>query len=225
LKKGRVILSEARGNTNSNYGHDDHTDSLAFFNGREALDATNFIDAINNFTLLIERHPKDPQYRWLRAKAYYGLKAWTLCREDCEKVIELGMAKSSVNQLLEMACQAESEQSERNQVSTKPDLMSLLALRHDYRLRSLFISADQRLAEGDYVGVLNLVALAERLLDSSDSSNDLAFNLGLIRVRGCIGAGQKREALEVIDFYIKHAQIAMREDFVQQFKGLRALLY
>lgn len=218
-------MSDSQGNSNSSYGHDDHTDSLAFFNGREALDVANYMDAASNFTLLIERHPKDPQYRWMRAKAYFGLLAWKLCREDCDKAMELGMAMKEVNQLVVMASAEEIKNADREQTASKPDLMSLVALRHNYRLRSLFISADEHLAEGDYNAVLGLVALAERLLDVGDSSGELAFNLGLIRVRACIGAGKKGEALEVIDFYIKHAQAAKRDDYVRQFKGLRSLLY
>ena len=35
----------------------DHTDSLAFINGREALELANYGLAVNNFTILIERHP------------------------------------------------------------------------------------------------------------------------------------------------------------------------
>jgi len=218
-------VSDFLSGSESGYGHDDHTDSLAFFNGREALDLANFRDAANNFTLLIERHPRDPQYRWLRAKAFYGLKAWRLCREDCDKAIALGMAMKEVNQLVVLASAEEQKGDLEGQLADKPDLLALLALRHNYRLRSLFISADEHLAEGDYTAVLSLVNLAERLLDIGDSSGELAFNLGLMRVRGCIGAGKKSEALEVIDFYIKHAQLAAREDYARQFKDLRALLY
>jgi hypothetical protein len=218
-------MSDSGGSTNSSYGHDDHTDSLAFFNGREALDVANYMDAASNFTLLIERHPKDAQYRWMRAKAYFGLRAWKLCREDCDQAMQLGMAMKEVNQLVVLAAAEEIKYAGGEEPLRKPDLMSLVALRHNYRLRSLFISADEHLAEGDYGAVLNLVALAERLLDSADSSGDLAFNLGLIRVKGCIGAGKKGEALEVIDFYIKHAQMAVRDDYVRQFKALRSLLY
>ncbi|MBS1994473.1 MAG: hypothetical protein JSS83_28365 [Cyanobacteria bacterium SZAS LIN-3] len=202
---------------------EDHTDSLAYYNGREALDAAQFADAANNFTLLIERHPRDPQYRWMRAKAYYGLGAWDLCRQDCDLAAELGLTLPEVRQLAEMAI-TEAHTS-GNRGAGKPDFMALLALRHNYRLRSLFINADERLAEGDYNGVLELVTLAERLLDNGDASGDLAFNLGLMRVRACIGSGKQGEALEVIDFYIKHAQATGRDDYVRQFKVQRSLLY
>jgi len=203
---------------------EDHTDSLAYYNGREALDSAQFTDAANNFTLLIERHPRDPQYRWMRAKAYYGLGAWALCQQDCEQATALGMTLPEVRHLSTMALKEELKHSPGEQ-ALKPDFLALLALRHHYRLRSLFISADERLAEADYAGVLALVSLAERLLDSADISGDLAFDLGLIRVRACIGLGEKREALEVIDFHLKHAQKAGKAEYVRQFKTQRSLLY
>jgi len=206
------------------YKNEDHTDSLAYYNGREALDDAKFMDAANNFTLLIERHPRDPQYRWMRAKAYYGLGAWVLCRQDCDQAAELGLTLPEVRHLSTMALKEELKKSHGDQ-DLKPDFLALLALRHHYRLRSLFITADERLAESDYAGVLQLVSLAERLLDSADTSADLAFDLGLIRVRACIGLGEKREALEVINFYLKHAQTAGKSDYVRQFKTQRSLLY
>jgi len=203
---------------------EDHTDSLAYYNGREALDSAQFTEAANNFTLLIERHPRDPQYRWMRAKAYYGLGAWALCRQDCDQAAALGLTLPEVRHLSTMALKEELKNSPGD-AALKPDFNALLALRHHYRLRSLFITADERLAESDYKGVLELVALAERLLDNADISGDLAFDLGLIRVRACIGLGDKREALEVIEFYLKHAQSAAKDDYVRQFKTQRSLLY
>ncbi|MBU6451765.1 MAG: hypothetical protein KGS72_08315 [Cyanobacteria bacterium REEB67] len=208
----------------SSSGYNDHTDSLAFFNGQEALDLSNFAAAANNFTLLIERHPHDPQYHWLRARAYCGMRAWHLCREDCEQAIQLGMSMPQVIELRSLAA-AEEVKVTSGAPLERPEMLALVSLRQKYRLRSLLLSADEHLAEGDYLAVLSLVNLAERLLEPADSSGDLGFSIGLIRVRACIGAGKSGEALEVIDFYVKHAHLARREDFAAKFKALRSHLF
>ena len=139
----------------SNYGYDDHTDSLAFFNGQEALDCANFMAAANNFTLLIERHPhRDPQYRWLRRPA---LTLACVPGSSVGKIANRqnlsGMVMPQVSELGSFMHRAKSTgraSATRAKIVTLPvgpELLTLVSLRQKYRLRSLLISADEHLAE------------------------------------------------------------------------------
>ncbi len=201
----------------------DHTDSLAFINGREALEQANYVTAAHNFTLLIERHPQQAQYRFMRAKAYLGLCAFALCVQDLNRAIELGMAHPEVKDLL--AC-AIGEQEKRGITQEfKTDFLALVALRRDYRLRSLVLSVDEYLAEGKFDLAIKSLDLAERLVDHTDPSSELSFKLGKMRVRACFGSNQKLDALKVIDFHLNHAYATGRDDQVRQFKLLRSQAY
>ena len=201
----------------------DHTDSLAFINGREALELANYGLAVNNFTILIERHPNQAQYLFMRAKAFLGLCAFELCQKDLEKAISLGLAHPEVTDLLSYAL-SQREKRGTNQ-DFKPDFLALVALRRNYRLRSLILSVDEALAESNYSLALKLLDLAERLVDHNELSSDLGFSLGKLRAQACIGNHANLDALKVIDFHLNHAYAVGRDDQVRLFKMLRSQAY
>ncbi|CAN5223603.1 hypothetical protein BH11CYA1_BH11CYA1_37110 [soil metagenome] len=201
----------------------DHTDSLAFINGREALEQANYNLAINNFTILIERHPSQAQYLFMRAKAFLGLSAFDLCQKDLEKALKLGMVHPEVHDLLAHAT-SEREKRGTNE-DFRPDFLALVALRRNYRLRSLILSVDEALAEANYNLALKLLDLAERLVDHKELSSDLGFSLGKLRAQACIGNHAKLDALKVIDFHLNHAYSVGRDDQVRLFKMLRSQAY
>jgi hypothetical protein len=50
----------------------------------------------------------------------------------------------------------------------------------------------------------------------------MGFKVGLLRAIAYIGLGLVKEALEIIDFHLKHAYAVGRDDLVRKFKLLRS---
>jgi hypothetical protein len=202
---------------------DDHTDSLAFINGREALERANYQAAINNFSILIERHPNDPQYRFLRAKAFLGLSAFALCLHDLDEAIALGLDRDEIRDL---RLYAAAEQDKRGiSHDVKPDFLALVALRRDYRVHSLVLSVDESLAESKFSDALKMLDLAERLAESTQWSDSMNFNLGRMRATALLGLNERLAALKVVDFHLNHAYAVRNEEQVRLFKMLRSQAY
>lgn len=199
----------------------DYTDSLAFANGLEAIESNRHPLAINNFTILIERHPKHPQYRFLRAKAYFNLGCFDSCVKDLEEALKLGLLHLEVMDLIVVAS-AEAVRHEGKAETYRPNILDLVSLRRSYKLQSLLLSADEYLAEAQYGEVISELSLAEKLMERHELAGEMGFKVGLLRAIAYIGLGLVKEALEIIDFHLKHAYAVGRDDLVRKFKLLRS---
>lgn len=202
---------------------DDHTDSLAFINGREALERANYQAAVNNFSILIERRPSDAQYRFLRAKAYLGLCAFALCLRDLDEAIALGLDRDEIRDLRTYAANEQEKRGVSQDI--KPDFLALVALRRDYRVRSLILSVDEALAEAKFKDALTLLDLAERLCETTQLSDAMNFNLGRLRATVLLNLNDRLGALKVIDFHLNHAYAVRNAEQVRLFKMLRSQAY
>ena len=200
----------------------DYTDSLAFAQGMDALENERYTSAVNNFTILIERHPRHPQYRFLRARAYFKLASYELSVADLEEALHLGLLHREVMELIVVAS-AEAIRAEKNAAQEyRPNILDLVSLRRSYKLQSLLLSADEYLAEADYNEVIDELNLAEKLMDHQELSGEMGFKVGTLRAIAYIGAGRIKDALEVIDQHLKQAYAVGRDDLVRKLKLLRA---
>lgn len=199
----------------------DYIDPLAFENGLDALEKSSPAVAVNNFTILVERHPDSPQYRFLRGKAYFNLGCYEPALLDFRDAQKLGL---KIPELLELTTKAEIRSEEPHEVKEyRPNLLDLVNLRRHYRIKSLLLSADEYLAEGNFEEVDRELLVAEKLMDHNELGSETGFKAGHLRARAQLAAGKFDNALETIDFHLRHAYSIGREDIVRQFKMLRSL--